>query len=178
MKNIIYIEENFITPDECKKFIDLSKSNKKELPYGSPSRGGDTYLTTVEWKNQGASYYGGNVDTVVPSLDEEVVTRVNTSCKFFDSKSKLDYVGVVRWPIGTFMNPHYDNSSKDGIYDIFAAMLYLNDDFSGGHTGFENMEIVPKVGKLVIFSNSQYKHHVTKVEDAERFVLSFWYNNA
>ena len=72
MKNIIYIEENFITPDECNKFIDLSKSNKKELPYGSPSRGGDTYLTTVEWKNQGASYYGGNVDTVVPSLDEDV----------------------------------------------------------------------------------------------------------
>ena len=82
MKNIIYIEENFLTPDECNKFIDLSKSNKKELPYGSPSRGGDTYLTTVEWKNQGASYYGGNVDPIVPSLDEEVVSRVNNLCKF------------------------------------------------------------------------------------------------
>ena len=57
-------------------------------------------------------------------------------------------------------------------------MIYLNDDFNGGHTGFENFEIVPKTGQLCIFSNSHYLHYVNKVEDAERFVLSFWYNNA
>ena len=108
----------------------------------------------------------------------KVVDKVTTICKSFDDRANLDYVGVVRWPIGTFMNPHYDNSAKDGIYDIFAAMLYLNDDFSGGHTGFENFKLVPKIGQLCIFSNSQFKHHVTKVEGAERFVLSFWYNNA
>ena len=163
MKNIIYIEENFITPDECNKFIDLSKSNKKELPYGSPSRGGDTYLTTVEWKNQGASYYGGNVDTVVPSLDEDVVNRVNSLCKSFDSQSNLDYVGVVRWPVGTFMKPHTDNNNNHP-QDIFAAMLYLNDDYSGGCTVFEHLEVKPEVGKLIIFSNAHYLHYVNKVE--------------
>ena len=177
MKKLIYIEENFLTPDECNKFIDLSKSNKKEMPYGSPSRGGDTYLTTVEWKNQGASYYGGNVDTVVPSLDEDVVNRVNTLCKSFDSESNLDYVGVVRWPIGTFMKPHTDNNNNHPK-DMFAAMLYLNDDYSGGHTCFEYMEVKPEVGKLIIFSNAHYLHYVSKVEESERFVLSFWYNKS
>ena len=159
MKNIIYIEENFITPDECNKFIDLSKSNKKELPYGSPSRGGDTYLTTV------------------PSLDEDVVNRVNSLCKSFDSQSNLDFVGVVRWPVGTFMKPHTDNNNNHPK-DIFAAMLYLNDDFDGGYTVFEHLEVKPEVGKLIVFSNSYYLHYVNKVEGAERFVLSFWYNNA
>ena len=28
MKKLIYIEENFISPDECQKFIDLSLLNK------------------------------------------------------------------------------------------------------------------------------------------------------
>ena len=158
MKNIIYIEENFITPDECNKFIDLSKSNKKELPYGSPSRGGDTYLTTV------------------PSLDEDVVNRVNSLCKSFDSQSNLDYVGVVRWPVGTFMKPHTDNNNNP--QDIFAAMLYLNDDFDGGCTVFEHLEVKPEVGKLIIFSNAHYLHYVNRVEGAERFVLSFWYNRS
>tara|TARA_B100000378_G_scaffold133610_1_gene107925 strand:+ start:349 stop:888 length:540 start_codon:yes stop_codon:yes gene_type:complete len=176
MKKLIYIEENFITPDECQKFIDLSKSNKKEMPYGDETRGGDTYLTTVEWKNQGASYHGGDVDTTAPSLDHEVVNRVNSICQNFDSNINLDYVGVVRWPIGTFMKPHVDDNNIHKP-DVFAAMLYLNDNFTGGCTCFENFEIKPEIGKLIIFSNSQYLHYVSQVEGSERFVLSFWYNS-
>ena len=145
MKKLLYIEENFITPDECRTFIDYVNANKKE---------------------EKSDFF------------KHVVDKVTTVCKSFDDRANLDYVGVVRWPVGTFMNPHYDNSKKNDIYDIFAAMIYLNDDFNGGHTGFENFELVPKQGQLCVFSNSQYKHHVTKVEDAERFVLSFWYNNA
>ena len=69
MKKLIYIEENFISPDECQKFIDLSLLNKdNEMPYGDESRGGDTYLTTVDWKNYGAVYYGGDVNTTVHHL--------------------------------------------------------------------------------------------------------------
>ena len=73
------------------------------------------------------------------------------------------------------MKPHYDNSYQDNP-DIFAALVYLNDSYSGGYTCFEDFEVKPQLGKLVIFSNSQYLHHVTKVEDSERFVLSLWYS--
>ena len=41
---------------------------------------------------------------------------------------------------------------------------------------FEKIEVKPEKGKLVIFSNSQHLHYVSKVEEAERFVLSFWYS--
>ena len=153
MKKLIYIEENFISPDECKKFIDLSIENKgNEIPYGDESRGGDTFLTTVDWKNHGAVYYGGDVDTIVPSLDHEVISKVNNICKNFDSKSNLDYVGVVRWPIGTFMKPHVDDNNIHKP-DVFAAMLYLNDNFTGGCTCFEEFSVKPEIGKLIIFSN-------------------------
>ena len=82
MKKLIYIEENFISLDECQRFIDLSLANKEEkMNYNSE----DTYSTTVEWKNHGAAYYGGDVDPTTPSLDDEVVTRVNSICKNFDS---------------------------------------------------------------------------------------------
>ena len=108
MKKLIYIEENFISLDECQRFIDLSLANKEEKMNSSSE---DTYSTTVEWKNHGASYYGGDVDPTTPSLDDEVVTRVNSICKNFDSDANLDYVGVVRWPIGTFMKPHVDDNN-------------------------------------------------------------------
>ena len=171
MKKLIYIEENFISLDECQRFIDLSLANKEEK---INSNSEDTYSTTVEWKNHGASYYGGDVDPTAPSLDDKVVTRVNSICKNFDSDANLDYVGVVRWPIGTFMKPHVDDNNMHPP-DVFAAMLYLNDDFEGGSTMFEHMEVKPETGKLIVFSNSKYLHYVTRVDKSERYVLSFWY---
>ena len=121
MKKLLYIEENFLTPDECKTFIDYVNDNKKE---------------------DKSDFF------------RQVVDKVTTVCKSLDDRANLDYVGVARWPVGTFKNPHYDDSSRDDVFDIFAAMIYLNDDFNGGHTGFENFEIVPKTGQLCIFSNS------------------------
>ena len=177
MKKLIYIEEDFLDSSLCQSFIDLSKDNQQEMPYGTHDRGGDTYLTTVEWENHGATYYGGNVDPLEIKTTDGVVNKVNSLCKTFDSSSNLDYVGVVRWPVGTFMKPHVDDNNVHNP-DIFAAMLYLNDDFGGGYTIFEDFEVKPKAGKLIIFSNSHYIHYVSKVENSERFVLSFWYNTA
>ena len=196
MKKLIYVEEKYLDPFLCEPFINLSKRNEQELPYGDVSRGGDTFLTTVTHSNPdeslakgmdvpepdgnyGAIYLGGNVDPTTIEVDDNelfktVVHAVTNLCKSFDPDIVLDYVGVVRWPPGTFMKPHFDKNDIHGP-DVFAAMLYLNDDFGGGHTLFEQYDIKPEVGKLVIFSNSQLLHHVSKVEEGERFVLSFWY---
>ena len=196
MRKLIFIEEKFLDPILCEPFINLAKKNEKEMPYGDESRGGDTFLTTVTHSNPdeslskgmdvpepdgnyGAIYLGGNVDPTTIEVDDNelfktVIHGITDLCKSFDPDIVLDYVGVVRWPSGTFMKPHFDKNDIHGP-DVFAAMLYLNDDFSGGHTCFEDFDVAPEPGKLIIFSNSQYLHHVNKVEDGERFVLSFWY---
>jgi len=198
LKKLIYIQEKFLDPSLCAPFIELSKRNNKEMPYGDESRGGDTFLTTVTHSNpneslpkapdipepdgdgnHGAVYLGGNIDpTTIEINDDElfktVVHGVTNLCKSFDPDVVLDYVGVVRWPVGTFMKPHFDKNDVHGE-DIFAAMLYLNDDFEGGSTVFEHMDVKPETGKLIVFSNSKYLHHVSRVDKSERYVLSFWY---
>ena len=60
-------------------------------------------------------------------------------------------MGVVRWPVGTFMRPHIDPYRANQEPDLFAAVLYLNDDFVGGHTAFEEYEVKPETGKLHCF---------------------------
>lgn len=163
MKKLLYVEENFISPSECQELIDLSKANKEEIPYGNETRGGDTFLTTLD----GIYFDEGK---------NSVVERVTNLCKNFDDRVVIDYAGVVRWPVGTFMKPHIDPHRPNQEPDLFAAVLYLNDDFTGGYTGFEEYEVKPETGKLLLFSNSIYKHHVTKIEGVERFALSIWYN--
>ena len=95
MKKLLYIEENFISPSECQELIDLSKANKEEIPYGNETRGGDTFLTTLD----GIYFDEGK---------NSVVERVTNLCKTFDDRVVIDYAGVVRWPVGTFMKPHID----------------------------------------------------------------------
>ena len=163
MKKLLYVEENFISLSECQELIDLSKANKEEIPYGNETRGGDTFLTTLD----GIYFDEGK---------NSVVERVTNLCKTFDDRVVIDYAGVVRWPVGTFMKPHIDPHRPNQEPDLFAAVLYLNDYFTGGYTGFEEYEVKPETGKLLLFSNSVYKHHVTEVEGVERFALSIWYN--
>tara|TARA_Y100000766_G_scaffold146669_1_gene125936 strand:- start:110 stop:715 length:606 start_codon:yes stop_codon:yes gene_type:complete len=196
VKKLIYVQERFLDPSLCVPFIELSKRNNQEMPYGDESRGGDTFLTTVSTENPdesltkgmdvpesdgnyGAIYLGGEVDPTTIEVDEDelfktVVHGITDLCKGFDPNILLDYVGVVRWPVGTFMKPHFDKNDVHGA-DVFAAMLYLNDDFEGGSTVFEHMEVKPEQGKLIIFSNSKYLHHVSEVKNSERYVLSLWY---
>ena len=140
MKKIIYTEENFISPDECQELIELSKSNQNEMPYGGESRGGDTYLTTLD-----GIYF--------ESQKNNAVDKVTNVCKTFDSRVIIDYAGVVRWPSGTFMRPHIDPHRPNQEPDLFAAVLYLNDDFDGGHTCFNECEIKPETGKLLIHTH-------------------------
>ena len=186
MKKLLYIEEEFLNPTLCKPFIDLHIEEN------------DTFLEAVTHSNSneslsyspdipevdgdyGAIYLGGDVKPVDIKLSKDelfasVIGNVTKICKSFHNNIQLDYCGVIRWPTGTFMKPHIDPHRPDQEPDLFAAVLYLNDDYIGGHTGFEESEIKPETGKLLVFSNSIYKHHVTKIEGSERFALNIWYN--
>ena len=190
MKKLIYIEENFISLSECKKFIDRAEMTavgheEDTIPPGEIQE--DDYDYAAHYARQDemldSAQYQGHADFIdmkgeTDDFYNNVVNRVTRICKLFDDRANPDYVGVIRWKPGTFMKPHYDSSAKDGIYDLFAALLYLNDDFEGGYTGFKEFEVQPKVGKLLIFSNSQHKHHVTRVVGADRYALSFWFNTS
>ena len=76
--------------------------------------------------------------------------------------------------IGTFMKPHFDSNNVHTPNKV-AAMLYLNNDFEGGNLIFEDRVVKPGSGKLIIFENTKNLHYVDKVEDSERYALSFWY---
>ena len=139
-----------------------------------------TYMPEFKFdKNYGAKYLGGNVDPITLNMTDDelfsnVINSVTDLCKTFESEIVLDYVGVVRWPIGTFMKPHFDSNNVHTPNKV-AAMLYLNNDFEGGNLIFQDVTVKPEPGKLIIFENTKNLHYVDKVENSERYALSFWY---
>lgn len=77
----------------------------------------------------------------------------------------METVHVVKYEIGgeykthhDFFHPgesYYENEMKRGGQRIKSALVYLNDDFTGGETEFPRIgiKVTPKKGKLVLWDN-------------------------
>ena len=106
------------------------------------------------------------LDIALGSIGDDI----ERECKKYDKNIFLQTCQVVKWPPGSFMNQHRDMEG-----DRFAAVLYLNDDYTGGETCFEHTQIIPETGKLVIFSGHELIHSVNKVKDSARYTIAMWF---
>lgn len=150
-KDIILIEKKFLSREECCKLIEFYNQNiNQSFKYR------DTFpINTNKFQN-------------ITEKIENVCYNLNPLCQ-------LDTHQIVKWPEGSKMSPHFDPSN-----DIFACLVYLNDDYLGGETCFKkkfffDKKIKPEVGKLVIFSNSKILHWVNEVKNGTRYTLALWF---
>jgi hypothetical protein len=78
--------------------------------------------------------------------------------------------------------PHADDMTDTNIsgfeHRSFGSIIYLNNDYLGGHTYYPNfdIEIIPEAGKLAVHpGDPNHLHGVTKIENGIRYtVASFW----
>ena len=85
-----------------------------------------------------------------------------------DKLSTPDNLEIVKWPKDSFMKLHYDDK------DSLAFIIYLNDDYIGGETVVDKIKVIPKTGKVIIFSNGKLEHCVNKIEEGTRYTLIGW----
>lgn len=70
---------------------------------------------------------------------------------------------------------HYDGTSESGR--VLSAIVYLNDNYDGGHIEFPNfkIKIKPEKGMLIIFpSNYAYSHVAHPVTNGTKYSLVTW----
>ena len=144
--NTVLVEKkNFLSKTECSNFIDFYNSNiDKSFSFR------DTFPLNVSFS----------------SVEDNILHE----CKKYNENILLDDFQIVKWPVGSYMDPH-----KDPGNDVFAALIYLNDDYVGGETCFENTKVIPETGKLVIFSNHELLHSVNMVKQNIRYTLALWF---
>ncbi len=144
--NAVLVEKkNFLLKTECFNFIEFYNSNINES---------FSYRDTFP------------LDVSLGPIADDILHE----CKKYDENILLDTCQIVKWPVGSYMDPH-----KDYKGDVFAALIYLNDDYSGGETCFENTKVIPETGKLVIFSNNDLIHSVNMVKENARYTLALWF---
>lgn len=130
---------------------------------------------------------------VYPSTISDPITRALMSVaqgrivdcirSVFDIADPLypDSIMLCRWGPGREMPSHVDNqvSGRGGTpWRTHSAIVYLNDDFSGGQLVFTKLDeaISPRQGMLVAFpAGPKFEHGVGVVQCGDRYTMPSWY---
>jgi len=108
--------------------------------------------------------------------DDPIVIEVK---KYIESKIKIElnhsWTQLQVWPISSFSVKHIHDDPRAGNAN-YTSMLYLNDDFEGGVFYTDDINILPKVGRLTLFNGREVYHGVTHVHKRNRYSIIFWWN--
>ena len=148
---ITLIADNLLSQSECNMLIDYYKKNEN---FSKKFR--DVYPLALKTKDPNINF---------------LETKLNFISKNFNSE--IDWFEIVKWPINSKQDLHIDDASKD---TILSSITYLNDDFTGGQTHYEDgTTFKPKKGRSLFFNGTYYKHGVTPVSKNTRYVVASWY---
>ena len=129
---IIQVYDQFLTVDECNYLIDFYNNNKNlSVEFGHEGR-------CPRWPLQ------------IPENTTEfklLQNKLNEKA-IYANNSVIEYVQIVRWPIGSKQNSHYDKAQD---YTTLASIIYLNDNFIG-----HILELSFFIRNVVYF----YHHHM------------------
>ena len=142
----ITIVDNFICNEEIECLVNFYKNNKH---------------LRKKW------------NTVFPMDITGLFKNLENKYNHFDKKNCVYWLEIVHWPRGSFQEFHKDVSVQN---TVLTSITYLNDDFVGGETIFEDGTIVkPKKGRTLFFDGMYYTHKVNLIKKGNRYTVPVWY---
>jgi len=99
--------------------------------------------------------------------------------KVFKRDLRFISLSAHRWDPGAFAADHADNAELDGTPNAWeenklVTMIYLNDNFDGGHLTFRDhgLAFKPEVGSIIVFDvGINNVHAVTEVISGNRYTM-------
>ena len=152
MSRFKLIKENFLTPEECKGFIDFSEKEGYNEALVRIKNGGEQMRKDIRdndrviWDNtQVAGQLYNEIKSLLPEIDGWEPSGLNERFRFY------------RYKDGQQFKPHVDGSYKKSPTEEskITLLFYLNEGFEGGNTTLimEGEEIIPKEGMMLLFEH-------------------------
>lgn len=176
LNDYIFTVDNFFTHDECEKYIRIGEDIGFEdalvsSPRGQVRRTDIRNNERVMFENEEiAAWLWERAAEFVPSeYDDRPAVGVNELLRFY------------RYDPGQQFNWHQDFPFErdNGEQSYLTFMVYLNDDFDGGETSFEDsysddsfdeVRITPKQGMALFFEHATH-HKGEPVTRGRKYVL-------
>jgi predicted 2-oxoglutarate/Fe(II)-dependent dioxygenase YbiX len=171
----IVVFENFVNKKTTNLILELLKSK------------------STKWNRNDDSEFVKNVLLDFTSISEEekifqelVLASANQSSTYFRETFCAVQPSVRKLETKEKQIPHMDNTEMDGTLPLqndkndfqpyslveLAAIIYLNDDYSGGELTFPELQIQfkPKAGSLVVWAGSEM-HGVNEIQEGNRYTI-------
>jgi hypothetical protein len=148
----IIIQDNFLTSTECKNLIKFYNSKPLERSFET------TYPLTLD----------ANKHKSLVKKINKIGTSINNSI--------VDWFEIVKWPFpNKGKDMHFDTASSE---TTLSAIIYLNDNYQGGFTYFQDKtHVAPVKGRALFFDGTKYKHGVSIIDKSERYTVAVWLKN-
>lgn len=162
----IWTIEKFLSPQYCEDLISLSESNGYQeatvsLPEGARMMKGI--------RNNDRYVYND------PKLAMRLFNRLEPALPIMDGALRAQHLNArfrfYRYGEHQRFKRHIDGRVKRGSQESrLTFMIYLNTDFTGGETQFDDVIIHPKIGMALLFLHEQ-KHESLAIETGRKYVL-------
>lgn len=178
----VFVIENYISKDSCKFLIESFSKDLHQTPMENMFAGITAYDTET------SNYTEDSNLNIAIDFNKSIIISINTLLSNkFNIKYKLKTYFFNCLTPGAKMGIHIDNDAlvSNDIQDNqhkyknnLSALLYLNDDYTGGELRFIHSEfdIKPKPGSLIFFEGDAEKpHKVREVLSGNRYnIVSFY----
>lgn len=172
--------ENFLSKEEVESILTFAKSIDQWENAGGNGFWDNRSLNAINIYNNYDKVLGKSLYNIREKIKNTIINEYKLDVEVYP-----DLFQIVRWFPGQEQSPHADdmtNIDDDGLdwfkHRHFGSIIYLNDDYIGGHTYYPDhkLYISPKSGMLAIHpGDPEHLHGVTKIEDEIRYTIaSFW----
>lgn len=164
---IIWTIDNFLTSSECEELILFSEQKgyklaEVSLPSGSKIITGirNNYRLIYEDLDLASKYWSVLKQYCPEKIDDAIANGLNEQFRFYKYESNQRFKRHI--------DGRYKRSENEESRITF--MIYLNDDFEGGETKFDEVTVSPKTGTVLCFIHEQ-KHEGCPVPEGTKYVL-------
>lgn len=143
--------------------------------------GGETIIGRASILHKGEEFHTKATKAFLDCVSEY---SSSNGLSFNDDNVGTDWLLVREYNTGSKMSAHNDAYSyvkKDGqpVKPSLTAILYINDDYTGGEIDFihDDVKIKPKAGSMVVFPSNK-QHEVLEILSGNRYMTqTYVYEN-
>lgn len=151
--------ENFFTPDECNTVLTLAE----QVGFENTRAGGP--ITVTQYRNNDRCEFTSEL------LKKEIWNRIKGDPRLinpgWEAIGLVDNFRVYRYKGIQHFKKHLDGSIENipGQEETWVTILiYLNDDFMGGETSFEDGDVIPKTGMAALMTQRNVLHEAKPIK--------------
>jgi predicted 2-oxoglutarate/Fe(II)-dependent dioxygenase YbiX len=163
----VFIIEDFLSSSECITFINSSEQKGYEeatvttLEGQKMIKGIRNNTRVIENNTELANKFWNKISPFIEDIDKEVKPiGVNEQFRFY------------KYVSGQRFNKHRDGkfTRNESEESRLTLMVYLNEEFTGGETEFDDFSVTPKSGTALIFKH-EVKHKGCMVESGSKYAI-------